>query len=542
MGKKTSHNISINLKRFLYTTFLILTTINWAYAMEITKETASDFQTLYPGVYTEKEKALVEEFIADNKAIEERGPIDVKAIINGTLPEDTPGFARSLKITKAMVRYFNELRDPENPLLNDIDYAKEAGYKDIFAYFGFAAHDDTFMAPYPTKARDTLLVSDLIHHVTNYRPIYPGDTLFWIINSRNFKDLTPETGSKYRSNAMVNNGSVYNQNGEKVLDVSYTVMENIKIYKVGKAQKSSGFSDTWEESSIEVIGERGYYYTDEDWKKIKELWSKEKRQGSTPLYWEDVKIGDQPTWTLEGPIDSFPTVAVPWGMGLGGNRTLKKDILDPDIFKTMVRSEADGIYRPADKEDYILSIPAEAQTGMAFGETGEMDAMLSGATEGGAPEGGARGGASGGGGPGGAPGGDAAGGGPGGGLVMNFTRRDFAVRHISNWMGDKGWLYSMSWGGLYSADMQVSGQPSPAVNPETKKYIDMIPKELLNTAKLLGEGRGDSKFVIVKSVVNKKYVRDGEFFVDLAWWIETIAGDIWCEGIATVKLPSKKAK
>ena len=34
----------------------------------------------------------------------------------------------------------------------------------------------------------------------------------------------------------------------------------------------------------------------------KEIWAKEKRQGAAPLYWEDVKIGDQPTWTLEGPI------------------------------------------------------------------------------------------------------------------------------------------------------------------------------------------------------------------------------------------------
>lgn len=231
--------------------------------------------------------------------------------------------------------------------------------------------------------------------------------------------------------------------------------------------------------------------------------------------------------------------------------------MDTKIFKTLVRSETDGIYRPANKTDYILAIPKEAQTGESFGGVGAMDAQLGGTqgsggsavgagapagaqgqadsrapAVGAAPQGDAGGGApAGGGGPGG-----------GGGGGMNFTRRDYAIRHISDWIGDKGWLYSMSWGGLYAADMQVSGEPSPVVNPETKKYIDMVPKELYNTTKVLGEGKGDSKFVIVKSVVSGKYVRDGEFFVDLVWWVEPIGGGNWGEGVATVKLPSKKAK
>jgi len=37
-----------------------------------------------------------------------------------------------------------------------------------------------------------------------------------------------------------------------------------------------------------------------------------------------------------------------------------------------------------------------------------------------------------------------------------------------------------------------------------------------------------------------KYFRDGEPFVELGWWIETIEGDIWLAGGATVKLPSKR--
>ena len=44
----------------------------------------------------------------------------------------------------------------------------------------YGAHDDTFMVPYPPDARDTLLVSQLSHSVTNYRPVYPGDTLYLV--------------------------------------------------------------------------------------------------------------------------------------------------------------------------------------------------------------------------------------------------------------------------------------------------------------------------------------------------------------------------
>jgi hypothetical protein len=46
---------------------------------------------------------------------------------------------------------------------------------------------------------------------------------------------------------------------------------------------------------------------------------------------------------------------------------------------------------------------------------------------------------------------------------------------------------------------------------------------------------------LVKSYVYDKYYSDGAYFADLAWWIETIEGDIWISGAATVKLPSKLA-
>lgn len=544
MEKKAGRNIFFILTGFLLILSLTLITTSCTQKEE-TAATATDepaaaptdqsttlsakinpdnFLTLYPGVYTTKEKDLAEKYLADNRALEERWAI-IPAIKNGTLAEDTPGFARTVNVTETMVRYFNGMRDPENPVYNDAEYAGKLGYKDIIAYPAFAAHDDSYMVPYPTAARDTLLVADLIHSNTFYRPVYPGDTLYLINNKRTVEDQTPEEGSIYRSIRLATDGSIYNQKGEKVVDVRYTVQENIKVYKEGLAPENPTFADFWEEwDSGEAVEEEAsvesiYYYTDEDWDAIKDIWSKEKRQGATPLYWEDVNIGDQPAWTLEGPLDAGVSVAVPWGMGLGGNRSLKNEIMDPEIFKTLVRDEKDGIYRPADLSEYIPSVPAEARTGMAFGEMGEVDAQLGGSA------------------------GDTVEIAYGGGGMMNFARRDMAVRHLNNWIGDHGWIYNIRWGGLYSRDMIATahGRPHPAPNPKAENFLEVVPEEILDTSD--ESSIKASSFIIVKSYVYDKFVRDGEFFVDLAWWIESFpGGGLWGNGGATVKLPSKKAQ
>lgn len=190
-----------------------------------------DFQTLYPGVFSEREKSLAEKYLADNRAIAESGEIDVKALVDGTLASDTPGLGPSFFVEEDMVRYNNSKYDPENPVLHDAGYARQLGYEDILAMPCFGAHDDTFMVPYPGEARDTLLVSQLNHSVTTYKPIYPGDTLYMVSNARTVTDLTPVGGSIYRSLVLRSEGSVYNQRGEKVNDTIWRVMENIKVFK-----------------------------------------------------------------------------------------------------------------------------------------------------------------------------------------------------------------------------------------------------------------------------------------------------------------------
>lgn len=471
----------------------------------------SDFVTFYPGVYTEKEKALVEKYIADNKAIAERGEIDVQALIKGKLPKSTPGVGPAFVVKEAMLRYNNQKYDPENPVLNDAEYAKKLGYKNIIAYPTFGGHDDTFMVPWPPAARDTLLVNGLNHNFTNYKPVYPGDTLYLITNARHVTDLTPPAGSIYRRIVIQSEGSIYNQKGEKVTDVIFRVTENLKTYKDdSKRPKNPTFADMWE--APDWMKRPAHYYTDKDWEFIKNLWSKEKRQGAKPLYWEDVKIGDEPTWTADGPIEESVTPTAPWGMGLGGSRTMKKEIMDPKIFKTMVRGEKDGVYRLPNKTDYVPAVPDDPATVQRppmpqSDDTGIDTADIHKQTE-------TR------------------------GVLINYFGRDIAIRHINNWMGDRGWIYNIRWGIMAPETHAAYGKIVP-VNPLAERFLEKIPKmkgKFVTAHGLTGD------LAIVKSYVYDKYVRDGEFFVELAWWVETIEGDIWEEGGATVKLPSKNVK
>ena len=191
-----------------------------------------DFLTLYPGVYTDGEKELFKAYLDECEAIEKRGTIDVQAMINGTLPEDTPGFEKIYPVPEALVKYQNARIDPENRLINDADYAKQMGYKNLFALPTFAPHSNVDKA-FPPAARDTILANQLNGNITSYLPIYPGDTLYLVINKRTIRDITPAEGDKHRFLAISGEASLYNQNGEKVNDMVWNICEGVDCVKAG---------------------------------------------------------------------------------------------------------------------------------------------------------------------------------------------------------------------------------------------------------------------------------------------------------------------
>jgi hypothetical protein len=468
------------------------------------------FETMYPGVPLVKEARLFERYLADNRALETRGPIDVEALVAGTLPPDTPGIGAVLQVTEAMVRYNNAKWDPENPALNDAAYARSLGHPDIPAMPCYGACDDVFMVPYPPAARDTLLVSQLNHSVTSYKPVYPGDTLHLVCDRRHVVDRTPTEGSIYRHLAIRSEGSVYNQRAEKVNDVVYRVTESVKNYKDGLRPEKLSFAQVWE--GPDWMSRPAHYYTDSDWDFIKSLWNKEKRQGSTPLYWEDVKVGDTPVWTVDGPIEESLAPANPYGLGIGGSRTMKQEILDPAVFATMVRGEKDGIYRLPRREDCVPPVPDGAVPFFMIDPRDAPDDAAV-ATQ------------------------DIHRAGEDRGVLINTFGRNLAIRHLNNWMGDHGWLHNIRWGLMPPEGHAALGLSVPT-DPDAEYFLGHVPH--MNGIHELAHGlTGD--LAIVKSYVHNKRVVDGDRLVELTWWIETIEGDIWFSGGATVRLPSRAA-
>lgn len=482
----------------------------WLGACAFAQQDSTSFLTVYPGQLTERERPFVEKYLADNRAITERGTVDIEALVAGALPDDTPGIGPVIEASPEMVAYQNGKYDPENPLYNNADYARQLGYEDLLVFPTYAAHDDTFMVPFPGGARDKLLVSQLNHSITFHRPIYPGDKLYLVADERTVTDVTAPQGETYRRIAISTKGSIYNQHGEKVNDVLFQVLESVRQYKDGEAPEAEGpgpggmafwIGPDWRSRPQHI-------YTDDDWEMIKALWRDEKRQGADPLYWEEVNVGDRPTLTVDGPIAASVSPMGTWGMGTGGSRTLKREILSND--PSLVRG-ADGIYTTENPEDHVPTVPGGGAPDLpAPGEREleEGDIETTEIHEGSEDQ---------------------------RAILINYLARDVAIRHVNNWMGDHGWLHNIRWGIMPVEAMAEVGHDVPR-HPTAATFLDKVPGM---EGKYVNAHGMTTDLAIVKSYVYDKYVRDGEPMVELALWVESIDGYIWWAGGATVKLPSK---
>ncbi|MBT0670487.1 hypothetical protein HT136_19140 [Novosphingobium profundi] len=479
-----------------------------AAAVAAANEAASPFETLYPGVYTEKEKAGLAKYWAEVAAINARGPVDVAALVSGKLT-GRPGINSIVVADPAWVAYDNAKYDPDNKVYNDADYARSLGYKDMLAFPTFAANDDAIIQPYPSGGTDTLLAADLNHEITSYRPIYPGDTLYLVINHREIKDLTPQGGSIYRYLAFTSSGSIYNQHGEKVQDVIFRNFRGLRIYKPGLAPEHPTFKDIWD--SPDWRQRKPHVYTDADWETIKGLWRGEHRQGAAPLYWEDVKIGDRPTWTADGPVEKSVAPVAPWGMGSGGSRTIRHELLgDVKPAPQIVRETNTGIYVTHRRDIQIPPVPALPQGLVPQPDAPKTeDAVINTADI--HEEGDNR------------------------SILINYMGREYAIRHINNWMGDHGWIRNIRWGILNPKAFALNGKTIPG-HPDARRFLSHVPGM---EGRFVSTHGMTEDLAIVKSYVYDKYVLNGQYVVDLAWWIENLDGDIWEAGGATVALPSR---
>ena len=119
------------------------------------------------------------------------------------------------------------------------------------------------------------------------------------------------------------------------------------------------------------------------------------------------------------------------------------------------------------------------------------------------------------------------------GIFINFIGRDYALRHINNFMGNHGWLKEIRWGIM--TELNEQGYTFP-MNDKIPNYITLIPAA--NGKRLHAHGL-QYDTMIIKSQVLEKYVENGEYLVKLGWWIETFEGDVFEHGDAIIKLPHR---
>ena len=453
------------------------------------------FQTFFPGVYTERDQKTLLPFWKTLDHYNE-SPVPLEELIEGTSEERRGRFV-PLEATGALMDYYAAKYDPENPLYTDDDYAGSMGYEKRIAYPTYAACDDCFGRMGPMESRDQLLVCGVNTSMRFYEPVYEGDTLYPVTDSEYYYDTTPEGGSDYRNLAFVINGTVYNQDHKKVLEVQYRCRENCRCYDGEKPERPDWLGPRWTDRAPHV-------YTDEDYAKMMEIWKAEKRRGAEPLYWEDVQVGDHPALTCDGPFLETTMPCVPYGMGLGGSRTLKNEVLDPEQRAKLVRYAEDGIYRTANWYDGVPRPPVE-RPAMGPGPAPEVEGA-------GEPIGRNR------------------------MVLINFFMREFAVRHIYNWMGDQGRITRLEWGIMPFLDKYGYHMPQ---HPEDPDFLSVVPE--LEGRRPMDHGLvGD--VAIIHSYVYNKFCKNGHYYVDLAFWMETIDGVIIEEGQATVCLPSANEK
>lgn len=501
-----------------------------------------EWKTVYPGIYDAEELSLfntTKEYLSgDAGVLMEKLSAQLAGTtkqigdmkLNHALSPIQGTMAAETLIASAGRLY------PLDPLYTDADYAKSTKYNGVIAAsmtvqpgFGFA---------YIPKGTDIWISSDepatgrgLDHELTFYKPIKAGDTLSGVLTSQTITDITDPEGSTVRKFRCVGTGEVYNQDGELVIGAFYSGIETFKIFKDRSMAESYDGPLTIAVNKPDGYWDRireRHYYTDKDWEYIKELWGKEEIRGAETRYWEDVNIGDEPVWTVDGPFEDAGRTTEHFAVReilMSGNAA--------DIEGELTRDE-NGIYRLKDTSSLDSGGPmmGGAPPGMAGGQGGMPEGREGGAPDGqgNMPEG--REGA--------APGGQASAAASDDPKVrssfQNTVGAQYASRVVTNWMGDDGWMHKFAWRLAFSMDVGRNQFPDDFDRPS---YLYKVPY-LAEQGKFMLTHGFEGDLAITKAYVCDKYIKDGKHYVDLVVWLETIDGEVWSECYAVVELPSKE--
>lgn len=289
---------------------------------------SNKYQIFYPGKYLDWEKDIIEERIAISKGEAPKRPPPRP-------PMAMPGMGNTAEEYELLK--YNRTWDPYNPLFNDKKYAREAGYQEVPAWPCFKGPMAGFMMGIPKDIADTFYYANDGSDMQFFTPIYPGDSFKSEVENIFFQELTVP-GSDMRHFMMGNTARMLNQKGELVVRNTGSVREGYR--KIIDGSPKPSFSENMSEWT--KYFPPAHYTTDEEWEYIRQLWDKESIRGKNTLYWEDVKVGDEPAWTCSGPITHMDMIGwyggsyMPMREQLKNPKTLFRDQYGQYLFETAI--------------------------------------------------------------------------------------------------------------------------------------------------------------------------------------------------------------
>lgn len=224
---------------------------------------------------------------------------------------------------------YNKKWDPYNPLFNDPEYAKKAGYDGVPAFPGFCGRGAMAVPGF-----DKTMPSGGFYYTNDgtdiylSRPVVAGDLLKDGKTKGEFYEVTAP-GSDLRQWYMGGAAEMVDEDGNVVVYSESNTRDCYKQYADDTPPKT--LSDNMAEWC--EYFPPAHYTTDEEWDYIRELWQKEEIRGAEPRYWEDVEVGTFMTETCTGPITYMDMIYYhPNNMPLS-----RQQLSDKEGLKTMFR-------------------------------------------------------------------------------------------------------------------------------------------------------------------------------------------------------------
>lgn len=367
----------------------------------------------------------------------------------------------------AQVKAYSQAWNPDDPLYNNEEYGRRSFWNSMLAFPFFSLHQPLYPR-FPHEFGDKRYFGSSGGEVEYFQPIRPGDTISTLKEEQRFDDVTSEERPELRVFSLSGSCLQYNQNGDPVCHYHIEGKNAFMRYAEDSEQKTI--------SPFTVNGEWAaaapptHVTTPEEWDLIQTLWEGEELRGKNTRYWEDVRVGDQIPPVCTGPVTELDMFRLHGSdiLRRGGPRKFRErsiHMLDPY-----------GMWQPT----FYPCFAGNPDTGTRP-------------------------------------------------CFYSWTARNFAIRAVTNYMGDMGEIRRIRW---------QSQQLYPTLwTPDAgKEILDLLPETRGRICQRVGQV-GDT--CICRGTVHSKSIVGQEHQVRLIVWAETLDHVILQALDVTVCLPSR---